>query len=86
MTEEEKAKAIEEGVKAHKKAIAERKKQELADGFLNPFGQETSYKEFLKAVEDSKKSVADYCKGKLTKDELAWLEKDIEIYKSKNKE
>lgn len=85
MTEEQKAEAIKEQVKAHKAEIAERKKAEIKDGFLNPFGQETSYEEFLEQVEKSKKSVADYCKGKITQDELSWLEKEIELFNKKKK-
>lgn len=51
--------------------------------FLNPFDKGVSYEEFQKAM--GKKSVAEYCKGKLEKDQIEWLEKEIEIYKPKNK-
>jgi hypothetical protein len=83
MTEEEKAAKIAEAVDSHKETIDKRKKQEIKDGFLNPFGEETSYDEFLKEVDKSKGSIAEYCKGKITEDQLKWLEKDIEVYKSK---
>lgn len=51
--------------------------------FLNPFNKGVSYKDFLKEVEKSKKSVAEYCKGKLTEEEITWIEKELEIIKSK---
>ncbi len=86
MTEEEKAVKIAEAVATHKEAIKERKAQEIKDGFLNPFGEETTYSEFLKEISKAKETVAGYCKGKLTEDQLAWLEKDLAIFKSKNKE
>lgn len=86
MTEEEKAVKIAEAVSDHKKAIKARKAQEVKDGFLDPFGAEVSYDEFLKAVKDAKSTVKEYCKGKLSEDQLAWLEKDMAIFKTKNKE
>lgn len=49
--------------------------------FVNPFEEGVTYPQFLEAV--GKKSVADYCKGKLEKDQIEWLEKDLEIYKTK---
>lgn len=67
-------------------AIKDRKAKEIKEGFLNPFGEEVSYSEFLKEVSKSKGSVAEYCKGKITEDQLEWLEKDLSIFKSKNKE
>lgn len=47
--------------------------------FLNPFDKGVSYEEFQKAM--GKKSVAEYCKGKLTKDQIEWLEKELSIIK-----
>ena len=49
--------------------------------FVNPFEKGVTYPQFLETV--GKKSVADYCKGKLEKDQIEWLEKDLEIYKTK---
>lgn len=49
--------------------------------FLNPFDKGVSYKDFLKEVEKSKKSVAEYCKGKLTTEQISWLEKELSIIK-----
>lgn len=83
MTEDEKAKLIEEAVKAHKDAIKARKADEIKAGFLNPFGIETTYVEFLEEVKKSKMSVAEYCKDKITKDQLEWLEKELSIIKEK---
>ena len=53
--------------------IAERKVAEIKAGFLNPYGIETSYVEFLAAVKTAKVTVEEYCKDKLTSDEIAWL-------------
>ena len=61
--------------------IAKRKAKEIKDGFLNPFGEQTSYAEFQKAVVDSKISVAEYCKDNLTEDELKFIEKELSILK-----
>lgn len=47
--------------------------------FLNPFDKGVSYEEFQKAM--GKNSVAEYCKGKLTKDQIEWLEKELSIIK-----
>lgn len=49
--------------------------------FLNPFTEGVNYEDFLKEV--GKKSVAEYCKGNLTKEEIEWLENDIKLIKTK---
>ena len=49
--------------------------------FLNPFDAGVTYVEFQKAL--GKKTVAEYCKGKLTKDQIEFLENELEIIKSK---
>ena len=54
---------------------------EKAEKFLNPFDVGVSYAEFQKAL--GKKSVADYCKGKLTNDQITWLEKELSILNNK---
>lgn len=66
-----------------KDPIAERKAKEIKEGFLNPFGEKTSYKEFLEQVEKSKKSIAEYCKGKITADQIDWLENELSIINKK---
>lgn len=43
--------------------------------FLNPLNQGVNYVDFLKAVGD--KTVAEYCKGHLTEDEIKSLEVEI---------
>lgn len=63
--------------------IAERKAKEIKDGFLNPFGEQTSYAEFQKAVKESKVSVAEYCKGKIEESQLEWLENELSIINKK---
>ena len=61
--------------------IAERKKAEIKAGFLNPFGEQTSYDEFQEAL--GKKSVAEYCKGKLEKEQIEFLEAELSIINKK---
>lgn len=53
----------------------------VKDNFLNPFDEGVTYVEFQKAL--GKKSIAEYCKGKLSKDQIDWLEKEISIIKEK---
>jgi len=54
---------------------------EKAEKFLNPFDVGVSYNEFQKAL--GKKTVAEYCKGKLEKDQIEWLEKELSILNNK---
>jgi len=49
--------------------------------FLNPFDFGVTYAEFQKAL--GKKSVAEYCKGKLTEEQVEWLEKELSIINKK---
>lgn len=48
--------------------------------FLNPFDAGVTYIEFQKAL--GKKSVADYCKGKLSDEQITWLENELSILKT----
>ena len=48
--------------------------------FLNPFDEGVSYADFKEAL--GKKSIADYCKGKLTEDQITWLENELSILKN----
>ena len=48
--------------------------------FLNPFDAGVTYAEFKKAL--GKKTVAEYCKGKLSDDEIAFLEIELSILKT----
>lgn len=79
--EEQRHDALTKEIEAKKKEIKERKAKEIEAGFLNPLGEGTSYAEFLAEVEKSKKSVAEYCKGKLDKVTLAWIEEEINLLK-----
>lgn len=63
--------------------IAERKKAEIKAGFLNPFGEKTSYDEFQEAVKASKLSIDEYCKGKISEDELNFIKKELSIINKK---
>ena len=49
--------------------------------FLNPFEVGVTYVEFQKAL--GKKSIAEYCKGKLSDDEVAFLEAELLILNKK---
>ena len=49
--------------------------------FLNPFDAGVTYAEFQKAL--GKKSVAEYCKGKLEKEQIHFLEKELSIINKK---
>ena len=55
-------------------------KEEKEIKFLNPFDAGVTYAEFQKAL--GKKSVAEYCKGKLTQDQIDWLENELSILKT----
>jgi len=63
--------------------IAERKKAEIKAGFLNPFGEKTTYAEFQEAIKTSKLSLEEYCKGNLNEDELAFIKKELSIINKK---
>lgn len=49
--------------------------------FINPFDARISYELFLIELKKSKKTIAEYCKGKLEKDQIDWLENEIKTYK-----
>ncbi len=48
--------------------------------FLNPFDEGVTYAEFKKAL--GKKSVAEYCKGKLSDEQIEFLETELSILKT----
>jgi len=54
--------------------------KEVKPDFLNPFHQGVSYDQFLASIPKGK-SVAQYCKNKLTPDEIAWIETELEFHK-----
>ena len=49
-------------------------------GYVNPFDEGVSYADFKEAL--GKKSIAEYCKGKLTEDQITWLENELSILKN----
>ena len=49
--------------------------------FVNPFAEGVNYVEFLQAV--GKKTVEDYCKGKLEQSQIVWLVEDLKHFKQK---
>ena len=51
--------------------------------FVNPYAKGVSYEDFVKAL--GNKTVSEYCKGKLSKSEIEWISKEIEIYKENKK-
>ncbi len=53
------------------------------DGFLNPFSEGVTYADFVKAK--GKKTVENYCKGKLEKSQIAWISEEIKHYEKNNK-
>ena len=63
--------------------IAERKKAEIKAGFLNPFGEKTTYAEFQEAIKTSKLSLEEYCKGHLEEDEIKFIKKELSIINKK---
>ena len=48
---------------------------------INPFDEGVSYVQFLEDVEKSKKTVEKYCENIITKEQIDWLLKDLEIFK-----
>lgn len=50
--------------------------------FVNPFSEGVNYKDFLGAIPKGV-TVENYCKEKLTKDQINWLVEDIKYYTNK---
>lgn len=61
--------------------MSEEVKEPKAEKFLNPFEVGVTYAEFQKAL--GKKSVAEYCKGKLEKEQIEFLEQELLILNKK---
>ena len=59
-------------------------KPKAKDGFLNPFTDGVTYADFVDAI-PSGKTVAEYCSGKLTKDEINWVSEEVEHFKKNKK-
>lgn len=49
--------------------------------FINPFDAGVTYKDFIKAMGDV--SLQEYCKGKLTDEQIAFLKTELSILKNK---
>lgn len=50
--------------------------------FVNPLSEGVNYKDFLGAIPKGV-TVEDYCKGKLTEDQINWLVEDLKYYTNK---
>ena len=61
--------------------MSEDVKETKAEKFLNPFEVGVTYAEFQKAL--GKRSVAEYCKGKLEKEQIDFLEAELSIINKK---
>lgn len=59
--------------------MAKKEKTESVSEFVNPFAPGVSYKEFVEAM--GEKNVKEYCEGKLTTEQIEWLENDLKHYK-----
>lgn len=53
---------------------------EKKETFVNPFDVGVTYIEFQKAL--GKKTVAEYCKNKLSDEQIIWLENELSILKN----
>ena len=67
-------------VVATEKPKTEKQKVEKVE-FLNPYDVGVTYVQFQEAL--GKKSVAEYCKGKLTEEQIEFLEKELELLNKK---
>lgn len=47
--------------------------------FVNPFTPGVSYAQFLESIPEGT-SVAEYCKGKITEEQIEWLINDLKHY------
>ena len=49
--------------------------------FINPFDSGVTYKDFLKSIPKGK-TIKTHLKGKLTSEEIEWIESEIKNYKN----
>lgn len=54
---------------------------EVSSKFLNPFDKGVSYVDFIKAMGTQK--IDDYCKGKLTEEQIEFLKTEIKLLTKK---
>ena len=58
------------------------KEKEIVESkFLNPFSEGVSYKAFIAELDKSKKTIEDYCKNKLTDEQIEFLKTEIKLIK-----
>jgi hypothetical protein len=57
------------------------KQNQNTELFVNPFEAGVTYPVFLEAK--GKQTVKEYCEGKLTAEQIEWLENDLTHYKQK---
>jgi hypothetical protein len=62
-----------------KAALAKKIETDTKAGFLNPFHEGVNYDHFLAAL--GKKTVDEYCAGKLKPEQIEWLKNDLSHYK-----
>lgn len=58
-----------------------KKEQTEAEVFVNPFDPGVNYDHFTEAM--GNKTVKEYCDGKLTAEQIEWLENDLKFYNKK---
>lgn len=61
--------------------MAKQKENTASELFVNPFEVGVNYKDFCDAK--GEQSVKEYCEGKLTAEQIEWLENDLKFYKHK---
>jgi len=61
--------------------MAKNENKNKTEEFVNPFEAGVNYKTFLDAVGDAK--VEDYCKDKLTQEQIDFLIEDLKHYNQK---
>ena len=59
-------------------------KPKAKDGFLNPFTAGVTYSDFVNSIPKGK-TVEEYCKGKLSKNEINWISEEVEHFKKNQK-
>ena len=62
------------------KDVVKAPKKENPD-FLNPFDEGVTYTDFIKAMD--KKTVEVYCKGRISNEQIEFLQKELEIINQK---
>ena len=57
---------------------------EVSTDFVNPFNEGVTYSDFLAAIPEGV-TVQEYCAGKLSEEEVAWLEIELEHFNNNKK-